>query len=92
MVVASRGFGLRPEPGSPGYMSIGAALFMIAVGAILRYAVSDSIEGVDLPVIGLILMIVGVVGLLISLFMYANASRRADVVERDRYVERDPRL
>jgi hypothetical protein len=73
-------------------MSIGASLFMIAVGAILRYAVSDSIEGVDLPVIGLILMIVGIVGLLISLFMYANATRRTGVVERDRYVERDPRL
>jgi membrane-bound ClpP family serine protease len=73
-------------------MSIGASLFMIAVGAILRYAVSDSIEAVDLPVIGLILMIVGVVGLLISLFMYANATRRTDVVHRDRYVERDPRL
>ena len=73
-------------------MSIGASLFMIAVGAILRYAVSDSIEGIDLPVIGLILMIVGVVGLLISLFLLANASRRTGVVERDRYVERDPRL
>jgi membrane-bound ClpP family serine protease len=73
-------------------MSIGASLFMIAVGAILRYAVSDSIEGIDLPVIGLILMIVGIVGLLLSLFMYANATRRTDVVERDRYVERDPRL
>jgi hypothetical protein len=73
-------------------MSIGASLFMIAVGAILRYAVSDSIDGVDLPVIGLILMIVGIVGLVLSLFMYANATRRTDVVERDRYVERDPRL
>jgi hypothetical protein len=72
-------------------MSIGAALFMIAVGAILRYAVSDSIEGVDLPVIGLILMIVGAIGLIISLFMYASASRRGAVVERDRYVDRDPR-
>ena len=73
-------------------MSIGAALFMIAVGAILRYAVSDSIEGIDLPVIGLILMIIGVIGLLISLFMYANTTRRRTVVERDRYVDRDPRL
>jgi hypothetical protein len=73
-------------------MSIGASLFMIAVGAILRYAVSDSIDGVDLPVIGLILMIVGIVGLLLSLFMYANATRRTGAVERDRYVERDPRL
>jgi hypothetical protein len=72
-------------------MSIGASLFMIAVGAILRYAVSDSIEGVDLPTIGLILMIVGIVGLLISLFMYVNATRRADVVDRDRYGGRDPR-
>ena len=72
-------------------MTIGAALFMIAVGAILRYAVSDSIDGVDLPVIGLILMIVGAVGLLISLFMYANATRRGTVVERDRSVDRDPR-
>jgi hypothetical protein len=73
-------------------MSIGASLFMIAVGAILRYAVSDSIEGVDLAVIGLILMIVGIVGLLLSLFLYANATRRTDIVERDRYVDRDPRL
>jgi hypothetical protein len=73
-------------------MSIGASLFMIAVGAILRYAVSDSIEGVDLPVIGLILMIVGIVGLVLSLFLYANATRRTDIVERDRYVGRDPRL
>jgi hypothetical protein len=73
-------------------MSIGASLFLIAVGAILRYAVSDSIEGVDLQMVGLILMIVGAVGLLISLFMYANATRRGTVVERDRYVDRDPPL
>jgi hypothetical protein len=81
-----------PAPGKPGRMTIGAALFMIAVGAILRYAVSDSIEEVDLPTIGLILMIVGVVGLLISLVMYATATRRGTIVERDRYVDRDPRL
>ena len=73
-------------------MSIGAALFMIAVGAILRYAVSDSIEDVDLPTIGLILMIIGGLGLIISLVMYATATRRGTVVERDRYVDRDPRL
>jgi hypothetical protein len=57
-------------------MSIGASLFMIAVGAILRYAVSDSIEGVDLAVIGLILMIVGIVGLVISVAWIATAARR----------------
>ena len=55
----------------PGYhvaMALGTSLFLIAVGAILRYAVSDSLEGIDIPTIGLILMIVGIVGLLISLF------------------------
>jgi hypothetical protein len=71
--------------------SIGASLFMIAVGAILRYAVSDAINGVSLATIGLILMIVGIVGLVISLLMFFSADRRAGgrVVERDRYV--DPR-
>jgi Domain of unknown function (DUF6458) len=75
-------------------MTVGGSIFLIAVGAILRYAITDSISGIDLQVIGLILMIAGVVGLLIGLFMYANASRRATVVERDRYIDdpRDPRV
>jgi hypothetical protein len=75
-------------------MTVGGSIFLIAVGAILRYAITDSISGIDLQVIGLILMIAGVVGLLVGLFMYANASRRGGVVERERYVDdpRDPRL
>jgi len=73
-------------------MALGTSLFLIAVGAILRYAVSDSLEGIDLPTIGLILMVVGIVGLLLSLFWMFSAGRRGPdrVVERDRYV--DPRL
>ena len=72
--------------------SIGASLFMIAVGAILKYAVSDSISGISLPTVGVILMVVGVVGLLLSLFWMFSAGRHGPdrVVERDRYV--DPRL
>jgi hypothetical protein len=72
--------------------SIGASLFMIAVGAILKYAVSDSVSGVDLPTVGVILMIVGIIGLVLSLLWMLSAGRRAPadrVVERDRYV--DPR-
>lgn len=42
-------------------MSMGAGLLLIAVGAILRFAVQDSWEAVDLPTVGLILMIVGAV-------------------------------
>jgi hypothetical protein len=74
-------------------MTVGGSIFLVAVGAILRYAVTDSISGIDLATIGLILMIAGIVGLVIGLFMYANASRRttrAAPVERERYVEREP--
>ncbi len=49
-------------------MSIGLSIFLIAVGAILKYAVNiDPIQGVDIQVMGVILMIVGVIGLLVSL-------------------------
>jgi hypothetical protein len=57
-------------------MSIGGSVFLIAVGAILRYAVRDSLEGVNLEVIGLILMIAGAVALVASLIWAAMATRR----------------
>jgi hypothetical protein len=71
-------------------MGIGTSLFLIAVGAILRYAVSDSVSGVDVPTVGLILLIVGVIGLLISLFMLLVYNRRETVVTRDRYDDPPP--
>lgn len=64
-------------------MTIGGALFLIALGAILRWGVADSIEGVDLPVIGLILMAVGVIGLVLGLFM-VNRTRRGPGAPVDR--------
>ena len=73
-------------------MGIGTSLFLIAVGAILRFAVSDAIDGVDLGTVGLILLLVGIVGLLISLFMTQMATRRETVVTRDRYSEPPPRV
>jgi Domain of unknown function (DUF6458) len=48
-------------------MGIGTSIFLIAVGAILRYAVTVTVEGVELQTVGLILMIVGIIGLVISL-------------------------
>jgi beta-lactamase regulating signal transducer with metallopeptidase domain len=71
-------------------MGIGTSLFLIAVGAILRYAVSDNVSGVDVPTVGLILLIVGVIGLLISLFVLFVYNRRDTVVTRDRYDDRPP--
>ena len=61
-------------------MSIGGSVFLIAAGAILRYAIKDTWEAVNLDVIGLILIIAGVIGLVASLIWAAIASRRRTVV------------
>jgi hypothetical protein len=71
-------------------MGIGTSLFLIATGAILRYAVTDSISGVDLTVVGLILLIVGVIGLIISIALMLAPRRSETVVSRDRYADPPP--
>ena len=43
------------------------SIFLIALGAILRYAVNVTVEGIEIETVGLILLIVGIVGLVISL-------------------------
>jgi hypothetical protein len=50
-------------------MRIGTSLFLIAVGAILKYAVHERIAGLRVHTTGLVLMIVGIVGLTISVFL-----------------------
>ncbi len=70
-------------------MGIGTSILLIAVGAILRFAVTDAVQGIELATVGLILMIVGIVGLLISLLLLTQA-RRVPIAARDRVVERDP--
>lgn len=59
------------------YVSIGGPIFIIAVGAILRYATNFDIKGVDMDVIGLILMIAGIAALVLSLAvaLFNNPSR-----------------
>jgi hypothetical protein len=66
-------------------MGIGTSLFLIAVGAILYFAVDASVSGIEITTIGIILMVVGVLGLLISLFFMSSARRDRTVV-RDRDV------
>jgi hypothetical protein len=66
-------------------MAIGTSLFLIAVGAILRYAVEATVAGVDIQTAGLILMIIGVVGLVIGLFLIAQARGSGPVVDDPRY-------
>jgi Domain of unknown function (DUF6458) len=65
------------------HMQIGSSLFLIAVGAILAFAVTADISGLDIAVVGWILMAVGAIGLLFSLFFLSSGrSRRTAVVER----------
>ncbi len=71
-------------------MGIGTSLFLVALGAILYFAVSASVSGISLATVGLILMIVGGIGLVVSLFMAsAWGDRRRD---REVVVDRGPRL
>ena len=73
-------------------MSVAGAIILVAVGAILRYAVSDSINDVDLETIGLILMIAGAAGFVLTLLLeFGGRSRRTErIVEREgRPVERE---
>ena len=66
-------------------MQIGTSILLIAVGAVLKYAVTATVSGIDIQTVGLILMIAGIVGLIISLlYMALWADRTAPA--------RDPRL
>lgn len=60
-------------------MRIGSSLALIAIGAILKFAITWSTSGINLSNVGVILMVVGVAGLVISLVL-ANTARRTDVV------------
>ena len=50
-------------------MTIGFSLFAIAVGAILRFAVTAQVAGINISTVGVILMVVGAIGLIVSLWM-----------------------
>ena len=64
-------------------MTIGASIFLAAVGAILRYAVEDRRSGVDLATVGLILIIAGAVGLIAGLALLYSGRDRDVVRDRD---------
>jgi hypothetical protein len=70
-------------------MGIGASVFLIAVGAILTFAVEVPASGIDLDVVGVILMAVGFVGFFYTSLWWSDASpwRRNRTVIRERYVE-----
>jgi hypothetical protein len=75
-------------------MYIGTSIFLIALGAVLKFAVTATVAGIDIQTAGVILMVVGLIGLVLSVLqMMVWSDRRRDagdatVVEERRY--RDP--
>ena len=79
-------------------MGIGAGVFLIAVGAILTFALDVSVSGINLDVVGIILMLAGLIGIAVDLAIFAPRRRGVrdsavvdpaygsrTVVERERY-------
>jgi Domain of unknown function (DUF6458) len=53
-------------------MGISLSILLVAIGAVLTWAVSVEVSGVDLTAVGVILMIVGIIGLLVSLVFWSS--------------------
>ncbi len=74
-------------------MGISVSLVLIAVGAILTWAVTATASGIDLNVVGVILMVVGAAGLILSMIFWSTwggfGGAPASPVARDRVVERE---
>lgn len=68
-------------------MGIGVSVVLLAVGAILAFAVHAAVAGISLTAVGVILMIVGVIGLAVALTVFGP--RRSTGVVEERVYERD---
>jgi len=68
-------------------MGIGVSVFLIALGAILTFAVNASVSGLDINVVGVILMVAGAIGLLMTMLVFGRRDR--GVVAEDRVVTRE---
>ena len=70
-------------------MGIGVSVFLIALGAILTFAVNAELSGISLDTVGVILMIAGAIGLLLTMLVFGrDRGTTADTVvtrERDVY-------
>ncbi len=67
------------RPGMLAAMTIGTSLLLIAAGAILKYAVTAHVSGIDIQTVGVILMLIGILGLILSLlytFVWSDTARR----------------
>jgi tellurite resistance protein TehA-like permease len=74
-VVLTQGRSGLPTSAMP---TIGTSLFLIAVGAILKFAVTLNVAGIDLHTVGVVLMVVGCFGLVLGLYLLTRSPRPSD--------------
>jgi len=67
-------------------MGIGLSILLIAIGAIITFAVHATVAGVSLSTIGIILMVVGAIGLIVAMTIFGGSRRDGAVVEERRVV------
>lgn len=70
-------------------MGIGVSVFLLALGAILAFAVDYEVSGLDINVIGVILMVCGAIGLLLTMLVFGRRDRGGIAEERVVTRERD---
>ncbi len=71
-------------------MGLGFSIFLIALGAILAFAVTYELAGIDIQVIGWILLVVGVLGLVLSMVFWSSWGGPAHWSRRRTYVDERP--
>jgi hypothetical protein len=70
-------------------MGIGASVFLLAIGAILAFAVNTTVSGIDINVIGVILMVAGAIGLAMTMLVFGRRDRVGAGVAEERVVTRE---
>ena len=75
-------------------MGLGVSIFLIAVGAILTWAVNTEVSGLDINVVGVILLIVGILGLVLSMIFWSSwgGFQGGGARRRTTYVDDGPAL
>lgn len=73
-------------------MGIGVSVFLMALGAILTFATEFDVSGLDIDVIGVILMLAGLVGLLMTLLVWGPRRRASTTVVEERPVVEERRM
>jgi hypothetical protein len=56
----------------PGTPALGFSLFLVAIGAILKFAVTATATGINIQTVGVILMLVGLVGMALSMLFWTS--------------------